>query len=62
MRNWVEDFDPTETDIRMLTNGPSSPPGLNTVEETGGAYITVSQHGSEREHRQHIASKEGPKS
>ncbi|KAJ2924946.1 hypothetical protein H1R20_g12152, partial [Candolleomyces eurysporus] len=62
MRNWVEDFDPTETDIRMLTNGPSSPPGLNTVEETGGAYITVSQHGSEREHRAHIATKDTVKS
>ncbi|TFK29271.1 hypothetical protein FA15DRAFT_664193 [Coprinopsis marcescibilis] len=59
MRNWSEDFDPTENDIHMLTHGPSSPPGLSTaVEETGGAYITVSQHASEREHRQQIAAKE----
>ncbi|KAJ3550638.1 hypothetical protein NMY22_g356 [Coprinellus aureogranulatus] len=57
MRNWVEDFDPTESDIHMLTTGPSSPPGLNTVEETGGAYITISQHASEREHRQQLAAK-----
>jgi len=57
-RNWVEDFDPTENDIHLLTNGPSSPPGLNTVEEVGGAYITVSQHASEREQRQALALKE----
>ncbi|KAJ6516301.1 regulator of G protein signaling domain-containing protein [Mycena sanguinolenta] len=46
MRNWVEDMDPSEDNIRML----SSPPGL--TEETGGAYITISQQASEREHRQ----------
>ncbi|KAJ7265846.1 regulator of G protein signaling domain-containing protein [Mycena haematopus] len=45
MRNWVEDMDPNEDNIRML----SSPPGL--TEETGGAYITISQQASEREHR-----------
>lgn len=56
MRNWVEDFDPTENDIHMLTHGPSSPPGLNsTAEEVGGAYLTVSQQASEREHRQQLA-------
>jgi GTPase-activating protein SST2 len=47
MRNWVEDFDPTEEDVRLLAAGnPSQPPGLG--EETGGAYITISQQGSER--------------
>ncbi|KAL0581230.1 hypothetical protein V5O48_000818 [Marasmius crinis-equi] len=51
MRNWVEDFDPTDDDVRLLSSAPSQPPGLNT-EETGGAYITISQHASEREHRQ----------
>jgi len=55
MRNWVEDFDPTEKDIRLLTSGPVAPPGLSPSEEQGGAYITVSQQGSEREHRQHAA-------
>lgn len=55
MRNWVEDFDPTENDIHMLSTSPSSPPGLNSNEEVGGAYITISQQGSEREHRQHAA-------
>ncbi|KAJ7179522.1 regulator of G protein signaling domain-containing protein [Mycena filopes] len=44
VRNWVEDFDPNEDNIRML---PTSPPGLS--EETGGAYITISQQASERE-------------
>ncbi|KAF8204830.1 regulator of G protein signaling domain-containing protein [Pholiota molesta] len=56
MRNWVEDFDPTENDIHLLSNGPngpSSPPGLS--EEVGGAYMTVSQQASEREHRQQVA-------
>jgi hypothetical protein len=55
MRNWVEDFDPTENDIHLLTSGPAAPPGLSPAEEVGGAYMTVSQQGSEREHRQHIA-------
>jgi GTPase-activating protein SST2 len=55
MRNWVEDFDPTENDIRLLTSGPVAPPGLSS-EELGGAYITVSQQGSEREHRQHATT------
>jgi GTPase-activating protein SST2 len=55
MRNWVEDFDPTENDIHLLTSGPVAPPGLGSTEELGGAYITVSQQGSEREHRQHAA-------
>ncbi|KAG5645742.1 hypothetical protein DXG03_005279 [Asterophora parasitica] len=52
LRNWVEDFDPTEDDIHLLTSGPAAPPGLNGSEETGGAYITISQQASEREHRQ----------
>lgn len=55
MRNWVEDFDPTENDIHLLTVGPTSPPGLNTTDEVGGAYITISQQASEREHRQQVA-------
>jgi len=56
MRNWVEDFDPTESDIQVLGSAPAAPPGLNPtiMEETGGAYMTVSQQASEREHR-HIA-------
>jgi hypothetical protein len=54
MRNWVEESDPNEDNIRML---PSSPPGL--AEETGGAYITISQQASEREHRQLLPSAPG---
>lgn len=54
MRNWVEDFDPTENDIHLLTSGPAAPPGLSSTEETGGAYITVSQQASEREHRHQV--------
>ncbi|KAJ7067936.1 regulator of G protein signaling domain-containing protein [Mycena amicta] len=49
VRNWVEDFDPNDENIRLLPNNPSSPPGL--TEEQGGAYITISQQASEREHR-----------
>ncbi|KAF5357574.1 hypothetical protein D9758_007458 [Tetrapyrgos nigripes] len=52
MRNWVDDFDPTDEDIRLLASAPSQPPGLGVSEETGGAYITISQQASEREHRQ----------
>ncbi|KAF9468855.1 regulator of G protein signaling domain-containing protein [Collybia nuda] len=54
MRNWVEDFDPTENDIHLLTSGPAAPPGLSPSEETGGAYMTVSQQASERGHRQQV--------
>lgn len=56
MRNWVEDFDPTENDIHLLSVGPASPPGLNgSSDEVGGAYMTISQQASEREHRQAVA-------
>lgn len=47
MRNWVDDFDPTEDDIQLLTSAPAQPPGLSSNEETGGAYITISQKASE---------------
>ncbi|KAF8165106.1 regulator of G protein signaling domain-containing protein [Crassisporium funariophilum] len=57
MRNWVEDFDPTENDFHLLSAGPTSPPGLSAAtDEQGGAYITVSPQASEREHRQHVAA------
>ncbi|KAJ7047775.1 regulator of G protein signaling domain-containing protein [Mycena alexandri] len=49
VRNWVEDFDPSEDNVRML---PTSPPGLS--EETGGAYITISQQASEREQQHRL--------
>ncbi|KAJ4481917.1 regulator of G protein signaling domain-containing protein [Lentinula aciculospora] len=52
MRNWVGDFDPTDDDVRLLSSGPSQPPGLGSSEESGGAYITISQQASGREHRQ----------
>ncbi|KAJ7781670.1 regulator of G protein signaling domain-containing protein [Mycena metata] len=50
VRNWVEDFDPSEDNVRML---PTSPPGLQ-AEETGGAYITISQQASEREQQHRL--------
>ncbi|TRM68535.1 regulator of G protein signaling domain-containing protein [Schizophyllum amplum] len=51
MRDWDDDFDPTDNDIKQLSaNNPTLPPGLRQ-EETGGAYITISQQGSEREHQ-----------
>ena len=57
MRNWVEDFDPTEDDIHLLSNGgPTVPPGLTEVDEVGGAYITISPQASERKHRQQAAA------
>ncbi|PPR02460.1 hypothetical protein CVT24_002009 [Panaeolus cyanescens] len=57
MRNWVEDFDPTENDIQLLSAGsPMSPPGLNNSDEVGGAYMTISQQASEREHRQQLSA------
>jgi hypothetical protein len=54
MRNWVDDFDPSVQDIHVLASGPAAPPGLGTNEETGGAYITISQQATEREHRHQV--------
>ena len=51
MRNWVEDFDPTDDDVRLLSSAPSQPPGLGG-EEVGGAYVTISQQASERQQAQ----------
>jgi hypothetical protein len=46
----VEDFELFDQDIRLLPlAGPSSPPGLN--DDVGGAYVTISQQATEREHR-----------
>ncbi|KAF9535019.1 regulator of G protein signaling domain-containing protein [Crepidotus variabilis] len=57
MRSWVDDFDGPDGDVQLLSSGgPSSPPGLSTAEEVGGAYITISQQASEREHRQQVAA------
>lgn len=38
-----------ESDVLFLT-APSQPPGLGGIEE-GGAYMTISPQGSEREQR-----------
>ncbi|PFH52567.1 hypothetical protein AMATHDRAFT_139583 [Amanita thiersii Skay4041] len=52
IRKW-DDIDFDDLDIQHLTlEGPPTPPGLG--EEIGGAYITVSQRASEREHRQQL--------
>jgi GTPase-activating protein SST2 len=53
-RNWVADFDPTEQDVMLLTSSPTAPPGLSNQDEIGGAYMTVSQHASERANRENI--------
>lgn len=50
-RQWLGEGDAPGDDVHFLTS-PSAPPGLGS-EETGGAYITVSLKGSEREHRHH---------
>ncbi|KAG6850166.1 hypothetical protein H0H93_000293 [Arthromyces matolae] len=60
LRNWVEDFDPSDNEINQLASGPSAPPGLSPLEETGGAYITISQQASEREHRKAQTAPVGP--
>lgn len=50
-RQWLGEGDAPADDVHFLTS-PPAPPGLG-AEETGGAYITVSLKGSEREHRHH---------
>ncbi|KAJ8590757.1 hypothetical protein M405DRAFT_861095 [Rhizopogon salebrosus TDB-379] len=50
-RQWLGEGDAPGDDVQFLTS-PPAPPGLGSeAEETGGAYITVSLKGSEREHR-----------
>jgi hypothetical protein len=53
-RNWVVDFDSAEQDVMLLTSSPTAPPGLSNQDEVGGAYMTVSQHASERANRENI--------
>lgn len=48
-RQFLGEGDAPGDDVHFLTS-PPAPPGLGS-EETGGAYITVSLKGSEREHR-----------
>ncbi|KAG1803389.1 regulator of G protein signaling domain-containing protein [Suillus subaureus] len=48
-RQFLGEGDVPGDDVHFLTS-PPAPPGLGS-EETGGAYITVSLKGSEREHR-----------
>ncbi|KZP13062.1 hypothetical protein FIBSPDRAFT_835524 [Athelia psychrophila] len=50
MRDAVGDTDATESDVLFLTAPSSQPPGLGGGEE-GGAYMTISTKGSERQHR-----------
>lgn len=50
-RQFLGEGDAPGDDVHFLTS-PPAPPGLGS-EETGGAYITVSLKGSEREHRNH---------
>jgi hypothetical protein len=51
IRSTVEEIDPTENDVQLLTTSPIAPPGLTTPigDETGRAYITLSQQAGERE-------------
>jgi hypothetical protein len=53
MRNWMDDFD---VDDGVLPSGPSGQTAV--VSEEGGAYVTISQQGSERHHRQQAVSEE----
>lgn len=50
-RQYLGEGDAANDDVLFLTS-PPAPPGLGG-EETGGAYITVSAKGSEREQREH---------
>lgn len=50
LRNWVEEFDLDDGEYPSAV--PSVPPGLTDSEEVGGAYVTVSQQASERNHQQ----------
>ncbi|KAH7916144.1 regulator of G protein signaling domain-containing protein [Hygrophoropsis aurantiaca] len=57
-RQWIGESDTADNDVLFLTS-PPAPPGLG-AEETGGAYITVSAKGSEREHRNQHRVVPGP--
>lgn len=48
-RTYVEDLENLDGEVRLLPLSESSPPGFN--DEVGGAYVTISQQATEREHR-----------
>ncbi|KAI0296071.1 regulator of G protein signaling [Multifurca ochricompacta] len=51
LRSQNDDFDFLDNDVQYLSNsGPTVPPGLNTDQEVGGAYVTVSQKGTVAAH------------
>ncbi|KXN86307.1 Developmental regulator flbA [Leucoagaricus sp. SymC.cos] len=48
-RTYVEDLELFDGELRLLPLSESSPPAFN--DEVGGAYVTISQQATEREHR-----------
>ncbi|KAF5363852.1 hypothetical protein D9756_000592 [Leucocoprinus leucothites] len=48
-RTYAEDLENFDGEVRLLSLQETSPPGYN--EEVGGAYVTISQQATEREHR-----------
>jgi hypothetical protein len=48
-RTYVEDLENLDGEVRLLGLSESSPPGFN--DDVGGAYVTISQQATEREHR-----------
>lgn len=48
-RTYVEDLEQFDGELRLLPLNQSSPPSYN--DEVGGAYVTISQQATEREHR-----------
>ncbi len=50
MRSYMDDFEAVD-DVQLLSNGPTRSGTQSISEEEGGAYVTISQRGSERQHR-----------
>ncbi len=51
LRSQNDDFDFLDNDVQYLSStGPTVPPGLDSGQEVGGAYVTVSQKGAVAAH------------
>lgn len=59
MRSYMDDFE-VDDDGQLLSGGPTRSGAQTTSEEEGGAYVTISQRGSERQHREKSATAETP--
>lgn len=48
LRNWVEEYEATGSEVVASALSPSHPPGLEEQEDVGRTYVTISQAANEK--------------